>query len=265
MNNTGKGSECLLNITDIQHFSVGDGPGIRTTVFFKGCNLRCPWCHNPETQSPEQQICSDPSDGRKTSYGRLVPLDRVMKEIIADESFYRESGGGLTVSGGECMLYPEELLRLLTESGKHGIPAAVDTAGFVPYESFERINPYVSLYLFDIKTADAAKYRSIGGDLMTIAGNAEKLIGDGKNVVIRVPLIPGFNDDDASLTALGELTAGIGGRRVELLPFHRLGSGKYRLLGRKYEYEKIPSMKVSYAESKLVYFKSRGIDAAVDG
>lgn len=227
----------MLNISNVQHFSVGDGEGIRTTVFFKGCNLFCPWCHNPENLNRSPTVLQYRSTGKTETLGRLVSAEELLPELLEDKDFYEESGGGVTFSGGEAMLQAAEIVplaRLLKESG---VSVMVDTAGCVPYSFFQALNPLVSGYLFDFKTADAAKYQRIGGDLTLITENLRRLRVDGISVTVRIPLIPHFNCDLASVESICCHLRKIGIDRVELLPFHRFGSGKYEAMGLDYAYK----------------------------
>lgn len=227
----------LLNISDIQHFSLGDGPGIRSTVFFKGCGLHCPWCHNPETILPDVQMLHYKNIAEPKVCGKKFAPQEILEELILDKCYYEESGGGVTLSGGEVMLQADgaaELAKLLTAEG---ISVYIDTAGFVPYSEFEKLNPFADEYLYDYKTASAEKYsKVIGGDLNLISENLMRLIADGKNVSVRIPLIPGFNTDSISIEEICHSLQKMGIKKVDLLPFHRLGSGKYEALGLKYAY-----------------------------
>ena len=180
-------------VFDIERNSYVDGPGIRTAVFFKGCNLRCAWCHNPESQSPKPQMmfyknkcmgcgkCREkcpnnlescdlcgkcslfcPQDARDIC-GKEYTVDEVLKEVLKDKAFYETSGGGVTFSGGECMLQIEFLTKILKACKENGIHTAVDTAGHVPYERFEQILPYTDLFLYDVKCFDSDKHRQYTG------------------------------------------------------------------------------------------------------
>jgi len=226
--------EQTLLISRIQHFSTGDGDGIRTTVFLSGCNLHCPWCHNPETVYTDRALrCGDPE-----LIPREMTPDEIADEVLADEEFYRESGGGLTVSGGEPLLQAEKLLPLLSRMREAGISAAADTAGNTDYREFALLNPYIDEYLFDVKTADPVLYAErIGGDLNRILGNLSRLIAERKKVRVRIPIIPAFNDTEKQLLPLRDLLREIGAERVELIPFHRMAQSKYSSLGLTYAYE----------------------------
>lgn len=231
-----------INVSNIQHFSVGDGDGIRTTVFFKGCNLRCPWCHNPEN------LCAAPSVMRYTgadkteTVGTMLTAEDILPELMEDTDFFEASGGGVTLSGGEVMLQTDGVLELVKKLKKKDISVIIDTAGFVPYGEFEKLNPYVDGYLFDFKTADAQKYKDIGADLDTVTQNIIKLMSDNMDVHIRIPLIPDFNVEENEVLGICEHLTKIGVRRVELLPFHRLGSAKYTALGIDYAYKNYPPL-----------------------
>lgn len=245
----------LLNLSDIQHFSLGDGDGIRTTVFFKGCNLHCPWCHNPETWSslPETLVFSN---GIIKHCGKLWTIEEVMKEVLSDAPFYQESGGGVTLSGGEVMLQIAGAAALAKALKDAGISVIVDTAGMVPYSSFQTINPYVDEYFFDLKAGTEEGYRqTIGGELSLVTQNMHQLLLDGKKVRARIPLIPDFNCDESSLRSMIKILQSVGIQQVDLLPFHRLGVSKYRALNRPYAYEKMPGMTRDQAEPVAAFFR----------
>ena len=227
----------MLNISNIQHFSVGDGEGIRTTVFFKGCNLRCPWCHNPENLSKKPTTLHYQATGKTETLGQLITEEEILSELLEDKDFYCESNGGVTFSGGEAMLQASELVPLAKLLAENGVSFLVDTAGFVPYASFQILNPFATGYLFDFKTAEEDKYQEIGGDLGLVVENITRLRKDGKEVWIRIPLIPGFNTSPRSTQAICERLRDIGIKHVDLLPFHRLGSAKYEAMGLKYAYQ----------------------------
>ena len=162
-----------LNISDIQHFSVGDGPGIRTTIFCKGCNLRCPWCHNPETLSMSPVTLTYPKANKSVTYGRLMTVEEILCEVMEDLDFYRESGGGVTVSGGEPLLQAEAVAELAKALQAQGISVLLDTAGCVPRSRFEAVLPYVDTVFFDWKTSDPTiMSERIRGDLPLIKARA---------------------------------------------------------------------------------------------
>lgn len=250
-------------IFDIVRCSYVDGPGIRTTVFFKGCNLKCEWCHNPESQSPEKQImffknkctgcgkcrevcpnnlkkcnfCGEcelycPNDARKIC-GKEMTVDEVFSEILRDKAFYENSGGGVTFSGGECMLQINFLKEVLEKCRKENIHTAVDSAGNVPWEYFTEITPYTDLFLYDIKLADSEKHKKYtGADNRKILKNLELLLDANMQVIIRIPVIGGVNDNAAEMTAIKELVSRLGSCKTELLPYHAMGKHKYTALGK---------------------------------
>ncbi len=250
-------------IFDIVRNSFVDGPGIRTTVFFKGCNLRCAWCHNPESQNPEPQMmfykhkctgcgrCTEvcpnhmekcelcgkcelycPPDARKIC-GREMTTEEILKEIIKDKMFYDASGGGVTFSGGECMLYPDFLCEILRKSKENGIHTAVDTAGNVPWEHFEKIMPYTDMLLYDVKCAnDELHKRCTGVSNKLILENLHRLSSEFKgDIIIRVPVIGGVNDSAEEVTKISDILHNIKYKSVELLPYHKMGEHKYNALG----------------------------------
>ena len=251
-------------IFDIQRSSFVDGPGIRTTVFFKGCNLRCAWCHNPESQSTAPQLmfyadkcqgcgkCLEkcphdlkscelcgkcelycPTEARRVC-GKAYTADELLTEILADKLFYDTSGGGATFSGGECMLYPDFLAELLQKCKENGVSTAVDTAGHVPFTHFERVLPFTDMFLYDIKCMDTdthKAYTGVGNEL--ILENLAKLLARGARVWIRVPVIVGVNDHEQEMRAMAEFLQKHGRpEKIELLPYHAMGESKARAIGR---------------------------------
>ncbi|MBQ4065210.1 MAG: radical SAM protein, partial [Clostridia bacterium] len=178
-----------LLVSDIQHFSTGDGPGIRTTVFLKGCPLHCPWCHNPETISAAPQTLTFSQTGKTVLYGREMPLDAVIRDVMEDVDFYAASGGGVTVSGGEPLLQAEGVARLAESLQQQGVSTLIDTAGCVPFSAFERVMPYTERFFFDYKSDSPEIYRNvIGGSLDLVRENLSRLIADGAKVHVRIPL-----------------------------------------------------------------------------
>ena len=245
---------------DIEHGSVVDGPGIRTTVFFKGCNLRCAWCHNPESQSASPQmlffadkcrscgrckaVCTSPDNctlcgkcadvcaaGAKRLCGYEMPVEEIVRNVLLDTPFYGHDGG-VTVSGGECMLQIDALEELLIKCRQNGVHTAVDTAGNVPWEYFERVLPYTDLFLYDIKAVTPSlheKYTGVGN--ARILANFDALVTHGADILVRVPLIPSVNDTETELAAFAALFAKYPSVPVEVLPYHRLGESKAAALG----------------------------------
>lgn len=243
-------TETKIMITDIQHFSVGNGAGIRTTVFFKGCNLKCPWCHNPETVPFAQTKLSYAHLNKTEICGKEMSVAEVLKELTEDKDYYIESGGGVTFSGGEVMLQTEGAVELAKLLQKEGISLIVDTAGNVPYSFFQKINPYTDEYLYDFKTGSPEKMQTIiGGNMERITDNLKSLLQDGKKVRVRIPLIPDFNTAPQSVQEMIECLQKIGIKEVDLLPFHRMGSGKYEAMGLVYLYKDMEPMGLKQAEA----------------
>ncbi len=221
-------------IFDIQKFSIHDGPGIRTIVFFKGCVLRCRWCCNPESQRYEIETMV--TDGRKKTIGRDVTVEEVLLEIAKDRPFYRRSGGGVTLSGGEALCQPDFGAALLLGLKENGYHTAMESMGCADFSVIERYLPNLDLYLMDIKHMDAAKHKQFTGksnELML--ANAKKIAASDTQLIIRVPVIPGFNDTAAEIRAIAQYAASLPGvEELHLLPYHRLGQDKYLGLGREY-------------------------------
>jgi pyruvate formate lyase activating enzyme len=233
----------MPTIFDIKRFAIHDGPGIRTTVFFKGCPLNCPWCHNPESFSPQPESCREVRivDGKeipfKKTYGREIGHDALIHEILKDRLFFEESEGGVTLSGGEPLMQFDALLRLLEELGTHGIHRAVDTSGYAPAGQLMAVAAHTDLFLYDLKLMDPDRYRELTGvDNLLILQNADMLLDQAAELLFRVPLVPGVNDREEEIAALLEFLSARKGRfsGVSLLPYHRTGMDKYRRLEREY-------------------------------
>lgn len=179
---------CIFNI---QKYSIHDGPGIRTVVFFKGCPLKCLWCSNPESQYGNPQLSSD----ELTTFGEFQSLDYIMSEVIKDKDFYEESGGGVTLSGGEVLAQHEFSIALLKQLKEQNIHTACETTGYAPPDIFESFIENVDLLLFDIKHYDSQKhyaYTKVNNE--KIIFNLKTAIKQGKDVIIRIPVIPGVNN-----------------------------------------------------------------------
>ncbi|MDH7513719.1 MAG: glycyl-radical enzyme activating protein [Clostridiales bacterium] len=260
-------------VFNIQKYSIHDGPGIRTTVFLKGCPLRCQWCHNPEGQSPDPEIalwpsrclqecqecvsvcdraalskndsvisvdknkcdlcgeCADVCPSRAIEIaGRRLSVGEVMEEVEKDLMFHDESGGGVTYSGGEPLMQPEFLRALLEESKKRGIHTIVDTCGFAQPDVLDKICDSVDLFLYDLKVMDDRKHRRFtGGSNRTVLENLRRLDKKGNDVIVRIPVIPGVNDDEKDIEEMIAFLRSLKNIRfLSLLPYHDLGKEKYK-------------------------------------
>lgn len=222
-------------IFDIQRYSIHDGVGIRTIVFLKGCALRCRWCCNPESQ--EYEIQTMMVNGKPKTVGRDVTVKEVMETVARDLPYYGRSGGGLTLSGGESLLQPEFAKGLLRAAKDMGINTAMESMGYADFDTIKKILPYLDTYLMDIKHMDSNKHRIFTGkDNRRMLENAKK-IADSKmtELVIRVPVIPGFNNTSEEIKAIAKYADSLlGVKKIHLLPYHSFGRGKYEGLGREY-------------------------------
>ena len=222
-------------IFDVQRYSIHDGPGIRTIVFLKGCVLRCQWCCNPESQ--EYKIQTMKVQGEDKVIGRDVTVREMIEEVEKDRVYYYRSGGGMTLSGGECLCQPEFAGALLRAAKERGISTAIESMACAKWETIETILPYLDTYLMDIKHTNPAKHKEFTGrsnELMM--ENARKVALSGKTrLVIRVPVIPTFNDTVEEIQGIARFADTLPGvDKIHLLPYHRLGQDKYEGLGRPY-------------------------------
>jgi pyruvate formate lyase activating enzyme len=297
-------------IVNIQKFSLHDGPGIRTLVFFKGCPLRCLWCDNPECINPMPEIgfnralcnrcgrcvavCSQGAmalDGdniplinrdRCTAcgecvevcapkaliiYGRDMSPEEVFAEVSGDAIFYSSSEGGITVSGGEPLLqadYVEYLFKLCHEAG---ITTAMETCGEVSPEVFKRVLQHVEFVFFDLKSIDEQKHMTLTGKRnWQILDNARMIAGSGVQVQFRMPLIPGLNDDFDNIKATANFLRSLEKCQepsIELMPYHRLGTGKYEALGREYPLKKLDMASPEAVEMARRRFEECGMTCLV--
>ncbi|MBQ9415460.1 MAG: glycyl-radical enzyme activating protein [Clostridia bacterium] len=223
-------------IFNIQRYSIHDGPGIRTNVFLKGCPLRCKWCCNPESQSPKAEQMQD-AEGNPGTVGREVTVGEVMEEIVKDDRYYYRSGGGVTLTGGECLFQPDFSCALLQACRDHQLNTAIETTAFASLEVIRRFIPLVDCWMMDIKHMDPQKHKEwCGQSNEVILDNARYLSEHHPCVILRVPVIPGVNDTPEEIGAIAAFanSLGKGVRALHLLPYHRLGEDKYRRLGRTY-------------------------------
>lgn len=254
-------------IFDVQKYSIHDGPGIRTIVFLKGCVLRCRWCCNPESQ--EYKIQTMKVQGEEKTIGRDVTVEEMIDEVEKDRAYYYRSGGGMTLSGGECLCQPEFARDLLRAAKERGINTAIESMACADWEKIEMILPYLDLYLMDIKHTNHEKHKEFTGksnELMM--ENARKVAMSGKTkLVIRVPVIPTFNDTVEEIQGIARFAATLPGvEKIHLLPYHRLGQDKYDGLGREYLLDGIEPPTVEHMNTlKKAVHAVCGLDCQIGG
>lgn len=252
-------------IFDIQRFSTHDGPGVRTIVFLKGCVLRCRWCCNPESQS--FRIEKMLQNGVSKTVGRDVTVGEVMDDVLRDMPYYRRSGGGITLSGGEALCSPDFATALLREAKKYGLTTAVETACSMPYETVERFIPLVDTFLTDVKHMNSAKHEQFTGmKNELIISNISRLAPKAKRLIIRVPVIPTFNDTVSEISDISRFAAGLPGvEELHLLPYHRLGYDKYIGLGREYLMGDVPLLSPEKIDELKKAAEASGLNIVIGG
>ena len=221
-----------VRIFNIERFAIHDGPGIRTVVFLKGCPLHCPWCANPESK-PMEPVVLHTKQGDKIA-GKDMTIDEVMQVIVCDKDYYDRSGGGVTFSGGEALIYPDFLQKILSMCKQDKIHTAIETSLYAPFENIEKIADLIDLFIVDIKLFDSDKHKEFTGvKNELILQNLEKLSKIHSNLWIRIPLIPDVNDDEQNLENTARFIKSLGGcvKKVELLKYNNLAPSKYRALG----------------------------------
>lgn len=253
-------------IFDIQKYSIHDGPGIRTIVFLKGCALRCRWCCNPESQ--EFGIQKMMFEGKEKVMGKDVTVAELLPIILQDRFYYARSGGGLTLSGGESLLQPNFAPHLLRACKELGVNTAIETTGFAKWEIIEKYLPYLDYVLMDIKHMNSAKHKEFTTQPNElIHENARKIAQSGMvNLTIRVPVIPTFNDTPKEIYDIATFAASLPGvERLHLLPYHRLGQGKYEGLGRPYTMGDTPLIPNEKMQLLLENAKKSGLKCQIGG
>lgn len=254
-------------IFDIQRYSIHDGYGIRTIVFLKGCVLKCRWCCNPESQ--DYQIQTMMVQGQLQTIGEDVTVEEVMRTVEKDRNYFRRSGGGLTLSGGESLCQPEFARDLFLAARESGINTALESMAGVPYQNIEMVLPYIDQYLLDIKHMNSEKHKEYtgrGNELML--ENAGKIAASGMTELsIRIPVIPTFNDTPEEIQAITAYAKSLKNvKRIHLLPYHRLGQDKYEGLDREYLMEDIVPPKEELMEQLLrVAEETSGLECQIGG
>jgi len=251
-------------IFDIQRFSVHDGPGIRTIVFLKGCYLRCKWCCNPEGQ--EYKIQELTMNGKTKTVGQDITVDEVLDIVERDCGYYERSGGGLTLSGGECLAQFEFARDLLRGAKERGLTTAIESTGFCDYEKIEQLVPYLDTFLMDIKHMNSEKHKQFTGQPNEkILANSARISRDFKKLIIRTPVIPTFNDTVDEIRQIAHYAKSIGVSEMHILPYHRLGRDKYPGLGRTYELENIEPPSKELMNQLLEVVKQEGLKGQIGG
>jgi len=252
-------------IFNIQRFSIHDGPGIRSIVFFKGCHMRCAWCCNPESQ--EYSIQTMMENGKEKTVGKDVTVSQIMPELLSDMPFYRRSGGGITLSGGEILAQHAFARDLLCACKENGLHTAVESTGFAPFDQVQEILPYLDLYLMDIKHMDGKKHKEYtGADNALILENAKKIAQSGVELIIRTPVVPTFNDTAEEIKAIAKFAASLPNvEEHHLLPYHRLGQDKYAGLERKYALKEILPPSQEKMEYLLSVAQESGLKCQIGG
>lgn len=255
-------------VVRIERYAVYDGPGIRTVVFLKGCPLRCKWCSSPETQQKEEELCYDrscPSKNREL-IGEYMSVEEVFAEIKEDITFYNQSGGGVTLSGGEVLLQPKFTTDILEKCKEEYIHTAIETSGYGSWDNFKQILKFTDLVLFDIKHLDSKEHlEATGVENIWIIDNLKKIAKLDKDIIIRVPVIPGINDSRDNIAKTADLAQELRIKEIHLLPYHGLGREKYNKLGREYLLEDLESPRDEQMNSLKELVESKGIKAQIGG
>jgi len=262
-------------IFSIKRYSIHDGPGIRVTVFMKGCPLSCWWCHNPEGISNEpEEVAEIKRIGKKEfavkkMAGEYYEPDDIVELLERDRVFIERSGGGVTFSGGEPLMQPDFILETLKKCRRAGFHTAIDTSGYFPSELIGEILPYTSLFLYDLKHMDPLKHEKFTGVTNAlILKNLRLLLNSDADIMLRIPVIPGINDDDKHLAELrnyiNELKKGKI-KMINLLPYHKIGASKYRKLNREDRMKEYRTPSPERMKELKNFFSETGIRVKIGG
>ena len=253
-------------IFDIQKYSIHDGHGIRTIVFLKGCVLRCKWCCNPESQNYEIEKVL--IDGREKIYGEDVTVEEVLEEVQKDRIYYRKSGGGVTLSGGESLCQPEFATALLRTFKNNGISTAMESMGCAEYAVVDSYLDNLDLYLMDIKHMSPEKHKAFTGKSNELMLKNARRIAESKKteLIIRVPVILTFNATPMEIRAIAEFAASLPGvEEMHLLPYHQFGRDKYERLGRPYPMGDVETPSKQLMQELLEEVKRAGLKGQIGG
>ncbi len=284
-------------VFNIQRFSLHDGPGIRTTVFLKGCTLVCAWCHNPESRSPRPEFvrlpnrcircgrCSDDEladpvvvgrghddveqcpSGALQEVGASMDVETLVASVMRDRVFFDESRGGVTFSGGEPLVQAAFVTEAMRQLHSAGVHTALDTCGYARWSDLAAAAAHADLILYDLKLIDSERHRrATGVPNESILKNLLSLSEAHSNIRIRIPVIPGFNDDAENLGATAAFVASLAGiRQVDLLPYHSTGAGKFPRIGLDYPLQNTSTPDDARMDELAVHFRSRGLTTTIGG
>ncbi|MBI9053701.1 MAG: glycyl-radical enzyme activating protein [Bacteroidales bacterium] len=260
-------------IFDIKHFAVHDGPGIRQTIFFKGCPLNCWWCHNPESQNvnPEKYTKVNKLDGKEfkkeVAVGYKISVDELLKTISGDKIFFEESGGGVTFSGGEPLMQARFLIEILKQCKQNKIYTCIDTTGFASKNTIEKIADFVDCFLFDIKLIDEKLHQKYTGiPVKGILENLQWLDQNNKNVVLRFPIIPGITNTSKNISEVKSLLKSLKNiNQIDLLPYHNISNGKYLRFNKENKMKNAEPLSDDEMQNLKLEFESIGFKVGIGG
>ena len=252
-------------IFDIQRYSIHDGGGIRTIVFLKGCPLRCKWCCNPEGQHYNVEKMT--LGGKEKIVGQDVTVGEIIDIVERDRIYYRRSGGGLTLSGGESLTQPDFAVALLKTAKERGINTAMESTGFADFSVISRYLPYLDLYLMDIKHMNSAKHKEFTSQPNElILENAKKITDAGARLIVRTPVIPTFNATKEEIGEIAKFASSLKGvTQMHILPYHRIGTDKYKGLNRDYSLTGIEPPSKELMNELLEVVNSDGLKGQIGG